>query len=123
MSAGDWITSLSASGSPYTISGVTASGGSVLTTGTNNWGTITAAQDLFPNTLDCKGDANFDGDLKIKGVSLSDTLSKIEERLAILHPNEMLESRWTQLKELGEQYRKLEQEILEKEQVWKILKK
>ena len=101
--------------------------GTVLTTGSissASWGdTISASADLFPNTLDCKGDANFSGDIKIKGVSLSETLEKLEERLAILRPNEALEDRWDQLKELGKQYRALEQEILGKEQVWKILKK
>lgn len=102
--------------------------GQVLTTGLNGstytWAdTISASNDLFPNTLDCKGDANFSGDIKIKGVSLSETLERLEERLAILRPNAALEDRWDQLKELGKQYRELEKEILEKEQVWKILKK
>lgn len=95
----------------------------ISTTGAEWNSTITASSDMFPNTLDCKGDANFSGDIKVKGVSLSDTLAKIEERLAILRPNEVLEDRWEQLKELGKQYRELEKELLEKERVWKILRK
>jgi len=107
-----------------TLSGITA--GQVLTTngsGAYNWAdtTISVSQDLFPNTLSCNGDANFEGDLKIKGVSLSDTLAKIEERLAILRPNEVLEEKWEKLKELGKAYREMEKDILEKEKIWKIL--
>ena len=50
-------------------------------------------------------------------------LEKIDERLAILHPNPELEDRWDELKELGKRYKELEQEIIEKEKVWTILKK
>lgn len=133
----DWTTVTGSSGlntvtidastmASISLGGLTS--GQVLTTGINGasytWAdTISASADLFPNTLDCKGDASFSGDIKIKGVSLSETLERLEERLAILRPNEALEDRWDQLKELGKQYRELEKEILEKEQVWKILKK
>lgn len=106
------------------LSGITA--GQVLTTngsGAYNWAdtTISVSQDLFPNTLSCNGDANFEGDIKIKGRSLTDMFDKIEERLAILHPNEVLEDKWEKLKELGRQYREMEKDILEKEKIWKIL--
>ena len=50
-------------------------------------------------------------------------LEKIDERLAILHPNPKLEDKWDELKELGKRYRELEQELIEKEKVWTILKK
>jgi hypothetical protein len=69
------------------------------------------------------GDADIDGDLKVQGVSLTERLDKIEERLAILRPNETLEEKWDELKELGKRYRELEKEIIEKEKVWEILKK
>lgn len=101
-------------------------GSPVVTTGSSriNWNdTITASNNLFPDALDVKGDANFRGDIKIKGKSLSDMLEKIEERLAILHPNEALEEQWENLKGLGKAYRELEAEILEKEKIWSILKK
>ena len=95
------------------------------TSGTSgpNWGDLTITPHTTTNSLDVKGDANFDGDVKLKGKSLSDTLNKIEERLAILHPNEALEEKWEQLKELGKQYREMEKDILEKEKIWSILKK
>ena len=73
--------------------------------------------------LHVKGDAEFEGDVKIKGKSIAETLDKIEARLAILHPNEVLEEKWEELKALGDAYRKLEKEILEKEKIWETLKK
>ena len=110
---------------PYSITGgLAVTGGSVLT-GINSsasWAdTITVSGDMFPNALDVKGNANFQGDVKIQGRSILDTLEKIEERLAILRPNEVLEDKWEKLKELGRQYREMEADILEKEQIWKIL--
>jgi hypothetical protein len=78
---------------------------------------------LSPKGLVVKGDSEFDGDVKIKGVSISETLEKIENRLAILHPNEELEAKWERLRELRRQYIELEKDILEKEKIWNILKK
>lgn len=76
-----------------------------------------------PYELDVNGDANFKGDIKLKGKSLSDTLEKIEERLAILHRNIELEEKWDELRELGQKYKALEQEILEKEKIWNLISK
>jgi hypothetical protein len=73
--------------------------------------------------LDVKGDANFEGDVKIKGKSLVESLEKIEEKLAILHPNEELEEKWERLRSLRKMYMELEAEIKEKENIWGILKK
>lgn len=73
--------------------------------------------------LDVKGDANFEGDVKIKGKSLIESLEQIEEKLAILHPNEELEEKWEQLRGLRKMYMELEAEIKEKEKIWSILKK
>lgn len=61
-------------------------------------------------------------DITLGEKSLTETISKIEERLGILHPNPALEDRWEQLKSLRQQYIDLEKEILEKEKMWKILK-
>ena len=76
-----------------------------------------------PGTLQVKGDAVFEGDIKLNGKSLGKTLTKLEERLAILHPNEKLEVKWEKLKELRKQYMELEADILEKEQIMEILKR
>jgi len=61
-------------------------------------------------------------DIVIGGQSLMKTLDSINERLAILQPNTRLESEWAELKELGERYREMEQDLLEKAKVWGILK-
>ena len=102
----------------------------VPTTGTGlNWGTnsgtytIATDPNLKGATLKVQGDADFEGDLKLQGKSLKDSLDKIEERLAILRPNEELEKKWENLRELRKQYMELEAEIIEKEKMWAILKK
>jgi hypothetical protein len=74
-------------------------------------------------TLTVTGDADFDGNVKIKGKDLMKVLEQIEERLAILQPNLELESRWEELKELSKKYRELEASLLEKEKIIDILKK
>lgn len=121
------VSNNTSSGSLYWgINGTSASPGQVLTsTGTStNWGNITLAEpNIKGATLSVKGDADFEGELTIKGKSLSEMFEKIEERLAILHPNEKLEDKWDELKELGKRYKELEAEIIEKEKVWAILKK
>jgi len=70
----------------------------------------------------CRADAEFEGDIKIKGKSLIDSLSAIEERLTILHPNKELEEKWENLRGLRKAYMELEAEIIEKEKIWSILK-
>lgn len=102
---------------PYTIS--TAS-----TNSTINWGsTITTNPNLTGQTLHVEGNANITGQLTVQGVTLSERLDKIEERLGILHPNEELEEKWEQLRGLRKMYMELEAEIKEKEKMWSILKK
>lgn len=90
--------------------------------GGGNWLGNVTVNNTQPS-LRVAGDAHFDGDINIKGVKLGDRLDAIEERLGILRPNNDLEGKWEKLKELGEEYRKLEKEILEKENMWDILKK
>ena len=95
------------------------------TTGTSgNWGNITLAEPALNGaTLSVKGNAEFEGEVKIGGKNIKEMFEKIEERLAILHPNPKLEDKWDELKELGKRYKELEAEIIEKEKVWAILKK
>ena len=137
----DTITLTGSSSSPtYTISspgnvsgglywglnGTSANPGQVLTSNgnTNGWANVTLAEpNLQGSTLKVNGNADFDGEVTIKGKSLTGMLEKIEERLAILHPNPKLEDKWDELKELGKRYKELEQEIIEKEKVWAILKR
>ena len=92
--------------------------------GLNGTSSITLTEpSLKGSTLKVNGDADITGELTVQGVKLSDRLDKIDERLAILHPNPELEDKWDELKELGKRYKELEQELLEKEKVWTILKK
>ena len=56
-----------------------------------------------------------DADIEINGVSLWKTMQEIANRLNIMHVNPELEVEWKELRELGEQYRKLEQHILDKQ--------
>ena len=95
----------SVTGSPYTINSSV--------TGINlPWGTN------HPKIkLDGEG-----ADIEVNGWSLVDAIKKIEERLNILTPNENLESEWSELQTLGDQYRKLEQHIKDKQATWDKLK-
>jgi hypothetical protein len=61
-------------------------------------------------------------DITIGDRSLSKFMDQVEERLGILRPNEGLEGRWEQLKELRRQYQELEKDLLEKEKIMDILK-
>lgn len=87
------------------------------TTGTH-WTTATVSP-----TIKIQGDAEVDGDIKIRGKSLVDTLDRIEKKLAILVPNIKLEAEWEQLAALRQQYVELERELQEKQRVFDILKK
>jgi hypothetical protein len=64
-----------------------------------------------------------DADIVINGHSLTDTLRALEERLNILVPNTELETEWAELKQLGDAYRKLEQDLVEKINMWQTLQK
>lgn len=74
-----------------------------------------------PSNLQVGGDADIKGKLVVGGKDIGSIIEKIEERLAILHVNEELEDKWKDLKALGDQYRELEKEIIEKEKMWEIL--
>lgn len=93
------------------------------TSASYNWNTISVDPNLQGNTLKVMGDADISGELKVQGVSLSDRLDKIEEKLAILRPNEELEAKWENLRGLRKAYMELEKEIIEKQAMWNILKK
>jgi hypothetical protein len=101
------------------------SGATLTTSGTGSlaWRNPTYTINSTPSIMKVECDAEFKGEVTIRGVKLDERLNAIEERLGILRPNNDLEGNWEKLKALGEEYRKLEKEILEKEQVWDLLKK
>ena len=125
---GDPLTTISvsttgAAGQVYTTNGTAGLSWGNLNGTTTSWGTVTADPSLKGNSLSVKGDADFEGEVKIKGKSLTGMFEKIEERLAILHPNPELEEKWDNLRALRNAYMELEAEIKEKEAIWGILKK
>jgi hypothetical protein len=108
--------SVSASSYPYTITG---SNTAPYTLGTGTG----ISQPWFSNSISPKIRLDGEGaDIEVNGESLIGMIRKIEERLNILHPNEKLEAEWEDLRALGEQYRKLEQHIKDKQATWDRLK-
>ena len=106
------------------LSGGSGSNGYTYTTGTSAVNPWITTDDLIGNSsLSVQGDAEFDGDITVKGRSLTEFMDSVEQRLNILRPNPELEQEWDQLRELGEQYRALEKQLAEKSQMWKTLKK
>ena len=114
------ITNTSITGGGYTISspnvgvstGTYSLGGAGTGINVNPWAKSSAKIQLDGE----------DADIKINGWSLIDAIQKIEQRLNILHPNTELETEWEELRTLGEQYRKLEQHIKDKQATWDKLK-
>ncbi len=94
---------------------------------TVNHSTISSGQVLYNNDSNGKIEftkpTHFSGDVTIEGISLKNALEKIQERLNIITPNTKLESEWEELRILGEQYRQLEKEILQKMAVYNELMK
>jgi len=96
--------------------GASGSSGSVLTSaGANgsywsNSGPYTiSSTNLNPkSSLEVTGDANFEGDIKWKGRSLSDMLESIEKRLGILVPDPEKLEHFEALKKAYEHYKTLE---------------
>mgnify|MGYP000397210034 FL=1 len=64
-----------------------------------------------------------DADIEINGVSLKQTLEDIQQRMAILQPNPELEKEFKELREIRQQYIKLERNLLEKKEMWETLNK
>jgi hypothetical protein len=134
----DTMSSLDLSSSPNTIDTITltplsysflnaTTNGAVLTAGSNLSNNVwtTSTNGTSAANLHQSGMLSLQGekaDIDINGVSLMKTLTSIQERLNILTPAPELEKDWDQLRELGEQYRKLEAEFEEKSKMWKTLK-
>ena len=126
-SPGTTVTAVPITISPNTVTypntGTGINWGGTMNNGSTGTYTIATDPNLTGTSLKVKGDVTFEGDVAIKGKSIKESLLAIEERLAILHPNEELEKKWDNLRELRKQYMELEAEIIEKEKMWAILKK
>ena len=97
--------------SPYTVSSSINLPNAVYTTSTVNSPWVQSPPMAGPK-IKLNG---ADADIEINGVSLWATMQEISNRLNIMHTNPELETQWQELRELGEQYRKLEQHILDKQ--------
>jgi len=73
---------------------------------------------VFANTSGKISLQGEDADIEINGESLVSMLKRIEERINLLTVNHELESDWEELRELGNQYRELEQRIKDKLETW-----
>jgi len=96
----------------------------IWTTGTGGY-TISNPYTSNPMKVDSGGQLSLQGekaDIDINGKSLKTWMERVEERLNILQPNDKLEEEWEELKALGEQYRRLEQHIRDKQAIWDRLK-
>jgi hypothetical protein len=111
--------SIGAQGSSYgtitTSAGANGTSGSFYYTGGtaipnwNNFSNITISGKTHPTpSLNVTGDAEFEGDVKIKGVSISKTLEAINDRLAILQPDPAKLEHFAALKKAYEHYKTLE---------------
>lgn len=103
----------------YTITGAgTAATGIYAGTG-GSWSTTAT---MSPPTLEVSGDANFKGNINIKGRNLTEWLETIDSRLGILQDNPALEKEFDELRALGDAYREAERRFLEQKRVYEILK-
>jgi hypothetical protein len=104
--------------SPYTVSSGINFPNAVYTTSTVNSPWVQSPPMAGPK-ITLQG---ADADIEINGVSLWMTMQEIANRLNIMQINPELEAEWSELRELGDRYRKLEQQILDKQATWDRLK-
>lgn len=90
-------------------------------TGAYTWATNTSAA-LTPNQLHVTGDAEFQGNITVKGRNLTDWLETVDSRLGILQANPGLETEFDELRALGDAYREAERRFLEQRRIYDILK-
>jgi len=116
--------SLGLGSKPTTIFANTVGGGSLSPSSvyTGIGSTWSTAATMASPSLEVIGDANFKGNIKVKGRNLTDWLETIDSRLGILQTNPALEKEFDELKVLGDAYREAERRFLEQKRVYEILK-
>jgi hypothetical protein len=101
---------ISTTASTFSTGSITVPSGGYLVangTGSSNWSNSNITTSAHPS-LTVTGDAEFEKDIKIKGVSLAKTLEDINRRLAILVPNPEKLEHFEALKKAYEHYKVLE---------------
>jgi hypothetical protein len=123
-STDDTITITSSQTSPYTVTGALGASFPNTIYTTSSIGSGGNAPWLTQSPFSApKIQLNGEGaDVEVNGWSLVAAVKRIEERLGLFQPNPELEQEWEELKQLGEQYRKLEQHIRDKQATWDRLK-
>jgi hypothetical protein len=107
----------------YVVGGGAGGGTGSLTTNIGvgtNWSTANTLNVPVSGRMELRGNQ---ADIVINDVSLNDTLRSIQDRLNMLRPNRELEAEWDQLRDLGEQYRDLEKQLIQKQRAWDLLRK
>ena len=93
-------------GSHYTVN---TGAGNVVLNGGSSWGNITTnANNLSGSSLHISKDAEFEGDITVKGKSLSEWMATMEKRLSILVPNPDKLEKWEALQKAYNHYKLLE---------------
>ena len=96
--------SINTTSGPYTV----GSAGAFLYNGSNGNSMWSTSVGTTTPTLKVNGNAEFDDDIKIKGVSVFKTLEEINRRLAILVPDPEKLEHFEALKKAYEHYKTLE---------------
>jgi hypothetical protein len=103
--------SINTSGYPYTktFSGTTISSniGNITFGGTSSYSINTSGYP-YTKTFQVNGNAEFDGDVKIKGIDIAKTLEEINKKLAILVPDPKKLEHFEALKKAYDHYKTLE---------------
>ena len=110
----------------YTIGSITGAG---LTSGINtgSWNTSAGwGQPLSTTWITDNTTTSLATTIKANIYPFSEILEKLkllEERMGMIERNLLLETKYKELKELGDRYKELEKDLLEKEKIVEILKK
>jgi hypothetical protein len=106
--------------SPYPYPNAAVGGGFSPGTGwTTSGNTPWLSQNSASGKINLEGE---NADIVVNGISLVDAINSIRDRLNCLQINPKLEEEWEELRALGDQYRELERQILEKQATWDRLK-
>ena len=92
----------------YTVGAIGSSGSFLTSSGANGTGWSTIGTSQIQTALSVTGDAEFEGDVKIKGVSIAKALEDIQSRLAILVPDPAKLEHFEALQKAYKHYKTLE---------------
>jgi hypothetical protein len=107
VSTSSLYSTVTGAGGPYTFN--TGAGNVVLNGGGTAWTTnVTNSNNITGAGLHVTSDAEFEGDITVKGKSLSKWMETVEKRLAILQPNPKKLKKFEALQKAYDHYKLLE---------------